>query len=307
MDFLPQRVVRFLKRKAHQPFLLSVAYIEPHYQNDLVRFVGPKGSEQRYANPFIPKDLRFFPDDWQSQLPGYYGCVASLDQAVGTILKTLSELGLSENTIVAFTSDHGCYFRSRNTEYKRSLHESSIHVPLVVQGPGFNRSLTVPRLVGMVDISPTLLASAGIPIPDTVQGRSAMPVPEGKTDQWRNEVSIQISEFAVSRALRTERWTYAVASPNRNQSPITPVPESEIYEQHKNYNLTEGSRPAPNANRYVEYQMYDLFSDPHHLVNMAGRNEALEAALQLRGRLKERIAEAGDHSAEIDSPYTPYP
>jgi arylsulfatase A-like enzyme len=307
VDFMTQRAVRFLREKAHEPFLLAVSYIEPHYQNDLVQFVGPKGSEQRYANPFVPKDLRFFPGDWPSQLPGYYGCVASIDEAVGTILRTLSELGLEKNTIVAFTSDHGCHFRTRNTEYKRSAHESSIHVPLVVQGPGFNRSLAVPQLVGMVDIAPTLLASAGVPIPDSMQGRSAMPVLQGKTDEWRNEVFIQMSEFAVGRVLRTEQWTYAVASPKRNASHITPVPQSEISKQHKNYNLTEGSRPAPYADRYVEYQMYDLYSDPHQLVNMAGRNETLETAVRLRGRLKERIAEAGDHSAEIDSPYFPYP
>ncbi len=307
VDFLTQRAVRFLKEKAHEPFLLAVAYLEPHYQNNLVRFVGPKGSEQRYANPFVPQDLRCFPGDWQSQLAGYYGCVSSIDQAVGTILKTLSDLGLEDNTIVAFTSDHGCHFRTRNTEYKRSPHESSIHVPLVAQGPGFNRSLSVPQLVGMVDISPTLLDAAGVSIPDTMQGRSAMPVLEGKTDQWPNEVFIQMAEFEVGRALRTERWTYAVASPNRTASRITPVPESELYEQHKNYNGSEGSRPAPYADRYVECQMYDLARDPHQLVNMSGRNEALEAAVRLRGRLKNRMAEAGDHAAEIDAPYFPYP
>ncbi len=306
VDFLTQRALRFLREKAQEPFLLAVAYVEPHYQNDMVRFVGPKGSEQKYANPFVPKDLRFFPGDWPSQLPGYYGCVASIDQAVGTILNELKELGLEKNTIVAFTSDHGCHFRTRNTEYKRSPHEGSIHVPLVIQGPGFNRSLSVPQLVSMVDIAPTLLDSAGVSIPAAMQGRSAMPVLEGKADEWRNEVFIHMAEFMVGRALRTERWTYAVASPKRDGR-IIPVPESELYEQHKIYNLMEGSKPEPYADRYVEYQMYDLYSDPYQLVNMAGRNEALEAAMQLRGRLKERMAEAGDHPAEIESPYFPYP
>lgn len=307
VDFLTQRAVRFLREKAREPFLLVVSYVEPHYQNDLVQFVGPKGSEKRYANPFVPEDLRFFPGDWPSQLPGYYGCVASVDQAIGTILKALTELRIEDHTIVAFTSDHGCHFRTRNTEYKRSPHESSIHVPLVIQGQGFSRSLTVPQLVGMVDISPTLLDSAGIPIPDSMQGRSAMPLLRGEADSWQNEIFIQMSEFVVGRALRTERWTYGVASPDRSASRITPVPESEIYEQHKNYNVSEGSKPAPYAEQYVEYQMYDLFSDPHELVNLSGRNEALEAALQLRGRLKQRMAEVGDHLAEIDSPYFPYP
>jgi arylsulfatase A-like enzyme len=258
------------------------------------------------VNPFVPEDLRPFPGDWPSQLPGYYGCVASIDQAVGTLRNTLAELGLAENTIVAFTSDHGCHFRTRNTEYKRSAHESSIHVPLVVEGPGFNRSLAVPQLVSMVDISPTLLAAAGVPVPDFMQGRSALPLLEGHTDQWRNEVFIQMAEFVVGRALRTERWTYAVASPQRAAAPIIPVPPSDTYAQHQNYNLSEGSQPAPYADRYVEYQLYDLYADPHQLVNLAGRNESLETAARLRERLKSRMQEAGDHPAEIDLPYFPY-
>ena len=182
VDFLAQRAVRFLRQASHQPFLLVVSQLEPHFQNDCNCFVGPQGYADRYANPFVPGDLKFFPGDWQKQLPDYYGCCASIDESVGTILGTLRELGMEENTIVVFLSDHGCHFRTRNSEYKRSPHESSIHIPLVIQGPGFNRSLSVPELTCQIDITPTLLQAAGLPIPASMQGRSFLPLLDRKVE-----------------------------------------------------------------------------------------------------------------------------
>jgi arylsulfatase A-like enzyme len=305
VDFITELAVRFLRQKQQKPFLLMVSDLEPHFQNDMKRFVGPKGYAERYANPMVPEDLRFYPGDWPSQLPDYYGCVAKIDEAVGTILKTLAEEGLGDNTIVAFLSDHGCHFRTRNTEYKRSAHESSVHVPLVMQGPGFNGSRVVSELVGMVDVAPTLLAAAGVSIPPSMQGKSALPLLERKTEGWSNEVFIQMSEFAVARALRTEQWTYAVASPVRGAE--TPIPRGERYTQYQTPNGSGGSKPAPYSDRYVEYQLYDLYSDPHQLVNLSGRDGYQETALELRERLKRKMEEIGDHPAEIGPPIFPYP
>jgi arylsulfatase A-like enzyme len=218
----------------------------------------------------------------------------------------LAEEGLEDHTIFAFTSDHGCHFKTRNTEYKRSPHESSIHVPLVVQGPGFDRARVVPQLVSMVDIAPTLLDAVGVSIPGSMQGRSAMPLLSGQTSGWRNEVFINLAEWVVGRALRTERWTYAVASTQRKGE--TPVPQNELYTQHTPlHNLSGGAKPAPFSERYTEYQMYDLFSDPYQLVNVSGREETLEDAATLRERLKRRMAEVGDHVSEIGPPIFPYP
>ncbi|MGH9469041.1 MAG: sulfatase-like hydrolase/transferase [Terriglobia bacterium] len=305
VDFITDLAVRFLRQKPREPFLLMVANLEPHFQNGLGRFVAPEGYAARYANPFVPHDLRFFPGDWPSQLPDYYGCVAKIDEAAGAILKTLAEEGLEDHTIFAFTSDHGCHFKTRNTEYKRSPHESSIHVPLVIQGPGFGRLQVIQQLVGMVDIAPTLLDAAGVPIPDTMQGKSAIPLLQGKTEGWRNEIFIQLAEFVTGRALRTEQWTYAVGSTQRG--PETPSPIRDRYREIQTHNLTGGSKPAPYADRYVEYQLYNLFSDPHQLVNLAGRDETLTVAEELRERLKSRMAEVGDHPAEIGPPIFPYP
>ena len=296
VDYLTQLAVKFLKQPQTKPFFLVLSQLEPHFQNDANAFLPPKEYETKYVNPFAPADLKFFPGDWQAQLPGYYGDCKRIDDCVGTLLQTLKEQNLLDNTIVAFISDHGCHFRTRNTEYKRSPHESSIHIPLLMQGPGFDHSRMIPELVSMVDVCPTLLNAMNVKIPSSVSGHSAMPLvnlSEGR-ESWRQEVLIQISESMVARALRTPQWTYCVADPAANTS------------------------TDPGSEHYDEYQMYDLFADPHQLLNLAGRKDvpslvhpdgdrALpELAAGLRERLIARMVEAGEAAPQI-TPARLYP
>lgn len=290
VNYLTDLAVRFLKQRHAKPFLLVVSQLEPHQQNDANAFLPPNGYIKRHQNPYAPKDLRFFPGDWQAQLPGYYGDCKSIDEFVGNIMKTLSEENLLDNTIVVFMSDHGCHFRTRNIEYKRSPHESSIHVPLILQGPGLNLSRKVAGLVSMIDIAPTLLDAIGVPVPNSMHGRSFIPLINrtGARENWRNEVFIQISESMVARALRTDQWTYCVADPN-----------------------LQGWK-YPSSRNYVEYQMYSIAADPHQLLNLAGRHDSPElvhydgerslpdVAAHLRERLIARMVEAGEEAPNIE-------
>ena len=274
VDFITDRVVGFLDAAPREPFFLVISYLEPHFQNDCNCFVAPNGYADKYRNAFVPPDLSFFPGDWQAQLPDYYGCIARVDENVGRLRQELTSRRLADHTILAFVSDHGCHFRTRNQEYKRSAHESSIHVPLVISGPRFNRSRTVHDLISHVDVAPTLLEAVGVPVPASMQGHSMMSAVEGGEASPRaDEAFVQISESMTGRALRTPQWTYVVA-----------VPDGTSHE---------------SAPRYTEYQLYDLYSDPHQLVNLAGRRETREIASQLRERLKARMAEAGEAPAEI--------
>ena len=129
-----------------------------------------------------------------------------------------------------------------------------------------------------VDVTePNLIAFA---VPDSMQGRSFLQLADGRVTSWRNEVFIQISESMTGRALRTPQWTYVVAQ-------------------------ADGKSQA-KASTYVEHQLYDLFSDPYQLVNLAGRRETRQIAAQLRARLLTRMKEAGEEPAEI-LPATLYP
>ena len=273
VDFITDRVVRFLRGQPREPFLLVISYLEPHFQNDCNCFVAPKGYAEHYRNSFVPGDLSFFPGDWQEQLPEYYGCIARVDENVGRLRQELAALHLADHTVVVFLSDHGCHFRTRNPEYKRSGHESSIHIPLIIAGSGFSGMRPVKNLVSQIDIAPTLLEVAGIAVPPTVQGHSFLSLVDGRRGDWRDEVFIQISESMTGRALRTPQWSYIVAEPN--------------------------GKSHPSASTYVEYQLYDLFADPHQLVNLAGRRETREISGYLRDRLLVRIKEAGEEPSQI--------
>jgi arylsulfatase A-like enzyme len=289
VDYLTQRAVQFLRQKQEKPFLLVLSQLEPHFQNDLNAFAPPKGFRERYINSFVPGDLRFFPGDWDEQMPNYYGDIKSIDDSVGTILKTLDEQELTGNTIFLFISDHGCHFRTRNEEYKRSPHESSIHIPLLVQGPGFNQARMLRDLVSMIDVTPTLLDAAGVKVHSSMMGRSLLPLLNDPAVRkaWPQEAFIQISQSMVARALRTDQWTYCVADPT-------------LTGEH------------PYSKNYVEYQMYNLTSDPHQLVNLAGRRDVpklvhyfgervdMDIADHLRQRLLAHMAEAGDPPAIIE-------
>ncbi len=284
IDFITGRAVRFLKQPHDKPFLLFVSQLEPHQQDDLHRMVAPKGYAERYMNPVVPADLRNIPGDWQEQLPDYYGCVQKIDESVGTIMKTLEEQNLLENTIVAFISDHGCHFKIRNTEYKRSPHDASIRIPFVFTGPGFDHSMMREEIVNMIDLTPTLLAAAGAPIPKSMKGRNLMPLLTSREAQenWDNTAYIQISESMVGRAIRTRQWCYCVAD--------------------RSMKGTE----APSSMHYDEYQMYNLADDPYQQVNLAARLEYREEAARLRELLLKRMGEAGEEIAEI-SPAHLYP
>ena len=278
VDFLTDRAERFLRQKQDKPFFLFISQLEPHQQNDMGQPIAPKGVAATYANSAAPADLRFFPGTWQAQLPDYYGCIEAIDKSVGRVGKVLEETGQAENTIFVFLSDHGCHFMTRNAEYKRSPHNSSIRVPLIVDGPGFRGKEQVPELIGLIDVAPTLLDAIGVPAPATWKGRSAMPLlnDPAAREHWPNRQLIQISESMTGRALRTPDWTYCVADPT-------------------------GDTKHPAAASYTEWQMYDQRADPNELVNLAGRKEYRLKADELREQLKQVMRVAGEPDPQIVS------
>jgi arylsulfatase A-like enzyme len=278
VDFITDRVEKFLREKQEKPFLLVISQLEPHQQNDMGQPIAPKGFAERYLNATVPGDLKALPGTWQAQLPDYYGCVESIDTSVGRVRKILEEEHLAEDTIFVFLSDHGCHFMTRNQEYKRSTHNSSLRVPLLIDGPGFEHGRQISELVGMVDIAPTLMEAAGITVPSGVKGRSFFPLLTSAEarQSWSNEQLIQISESMTGRAIRTKQYTYCVADPT-------------------------GITNVPASNNYHEYQMYDQGADPHELVNLAGRKEYKESADALRYQLKKLMSSAGEVAPEIVS------
>jgi arylsulfatase A-like enzyme len=289
VDYLTDLAVKFLRQKQEQPFFLVLSQLEPHQQNDLNGFAPPKGYDVKFRNPYVPPDLRPLPGDWPYQLANYYGDCKAIDQSMGRVFQTLKEQGLEDDTIVIFLSDHGCHFRTRNVEYKRSPHDSSTHIPLIIQGPGFNHSRMINEMVSLVDVMPSLLAALGLPIPDTVQGRNFLPLltDAAAREAWQNEVFVQVSETETARALRTPDWTYVALAP---QADIHTDPGSLHYQDYQLYANAEIAQTVNLCGR----------DDRPDLIHYFGWRSIREVTDQLRERLIARMVEAGEARPRIE-------
>jgi arylsulfatase A-like enzyme len=276
IDALTDATIRYIDANQSKPFFLFVSYLEPHFQNHIDDYPPPDGYRERYTGRWIPPDLAALGGTTHQHLGGYYGMVKRLDEALGRLLDALKSLHLLDNTIVLFTADHGCHFKTRNSEYKRSCHESSIRIPTALQGGCFNGGGRIRELVSLVDLPPTLLDAAGLPVPKEMQGRSIVPLTRGQHEGWPEEVFVQISESQVARAVRTRRWKYSVTAPG-----------------------IEGWK-QPGSDSYREEFLYDLLSDPHELRNLIDLESHRKVAAVMRQRLLKRMVEAGEAKPKIE-------
>ena len=154
--------------------------------------------------------------------------------------------------------------QTRNLEYKRSPHDASIRIPLVLSGPGFRGGVRRRDLATNLDLVPTLVHAGGGGDPG-LDGR-----PLQSDVACPADLLVQISESQIGRALRTPTHTYAVRAPTRN--PLA------------------GHR-RPNAERYIETHCYDNVHDPHQLTNLAGMPETADLRRNLAATLAARIRE----------------
>jgi arylsulfatase A-like enzyme len=213
----------------------------------------------------MPPDLETLRGTAPYHLGGYYGMVRRLDETFGRLMDALRSLDMLDDTVVLFTSDHSCHFKTRNDEYKRSCHESSIRVPTFLTGPGFTGGGEVRALFSTIDVAPTLIDAAGLTIPPDMAGRSILPVVRDPKAPWRDDVFFQISETETGRGVRTKRWKYAVTAP---------------YDDAQAASAT-----------YREAFLYDLENDPYELVNLAGMSTFRPVADEMQARLLNWIAE----------------
>lgn len=141
----------------------------------------------------------------------------AVDDGLGRIMESLEETGILDDTFVLFTSDNGFFYGEHNLSLERRLpYEESIRTPLIVRYPPVTEAgEVVPGLVASVDLAPTVLEIAGVPVGDHVQGTSFVPLLAGDTSRGRNSVLVEFYTYENPfpwlmdmdyRALRTERY-----------------------------------------------------------------------------------------------------
>ena len=258
--------------EGEKPFFLFVSQLEPHHQNDHHCFEGPRETVEQFRDYPIPPDLSFLDGDYRECYPDYVAAIQRLDENVGKLVDKLKEKGIYDNTVIIYTSDHGCHFKTRNAEYKRTCHDSATHTPLIIAGGGFRGGRTEERLVSLIDLPPTLLSIAGIPVPESYMGYDLCR--QLDSPFARDCVFMQISESQVGRAVRTDRFKYAVRAPKNGEI-------------------------CHDARVYFEDYLYDLQNDPYETTNLVRDERYAKTRAQMRLLLKREMRRAGEAEPTI--------
>ena len=271
-DVQTDLAVEFIKKNKQAPFCLFMSFGPPH---------NPYKAPEKYVEMYKDRKLTErpnVPDGNTKRLRQYYAMVTSLDACMGRINDVLNEAGVSKDTIVIFSSDHGDMLGSQGHRLKQRPWEESINIPFIVRYP---RKVKARQrrdwIVSSVDVMPTLLGLCDISIPAQVQGMDYSATFIGESKKQRDAAFL----FNVHRGggpntdwrgIRTKEWTYA-------------------------YHYSG------------DWVMYNLKNDPYQLKNLIGdpkyaakKKQLKEQLESMRKALGESLPLAGEKPAPIRLP-----
>jgi len=217
-------MIEYLKsRNSTKPLCLFLSWGPPHHPYNVVpgKYLDMYKSEEIRGRPNCPEVPR-------QDLQGYYAQTTFLDDQFGKLVQALDELGIRENTILVFSSDHGDMHGSHGLYKKQWPWDECIKVPFLLSYPKAIQPGTVFRFpINAIDVMPTLLGLAGVNIPETVEGVDLSPYIRGEKDDppesvmFMNPCSFEIGDARGEdqyptyrgrqmqyRGLRTNRYTY---------------------------------------------------------------------------------------------------
>jgi N-sulfoglucosamine sulfohydrolase len=262
-----------------EPFFLSVGFFETHRN-----FLSPPSlRDSLYSLP--PANLPDTPET-RRDMAAYKGSARSLDQGVGSVLEALDAHGLSDNTLIVFTTDHGLAFPGS----KATLFDRGLGVMLILRGPGgWSGGKVIDALVSHIDIYPTLCEMVGIDRPGYLQGASLMPLIRDHAPSVRDAIFAEMTWHAAyepQRAVRTERWKYIRRFGDRT----TPVLPNCDDSPSKDLLLSLGW-----GEREIAFeQLYDLAFDPNEAANLAQDPAHAHIRRELSERLERWMTDTDD-------------
>ena len=243
-EVITDYAVDFIQNRAQdQPFCLSISFNAAHAEdNDRIPGSGhypwPKTVDGLYEDveistpridttqykslpEFFTNSLnreRYFwrwdtPEKYDTNMRAYYRMISGIDQAVGRILKTLQDEGITEETLIIYTADNGYYGGNRGFAGKWTHFEESMRIPMIVYDPRIEESASVDHsLVLNIDIPATILNAGGIDIPESYQGQSLLPLTRGETNPrkvflW--EHLWEIDFIPKWEGVRTDQYSFA--------------------------------------------------------------------------------------------------
>jgi arylsulfatase A-like enzyme len=205
---------------------------------------------------------------YQRYMHDYLSTAASLDRNIGRLLDYLDQHGLSRNTLVIYLSDQGFYLGEHGWFDKRFMYEESMKTPMLARFPGVIKpGEKIGELVLNVDIAPTALAVAGLPIPDSIQGRSMLPIFTHTEKKARDAVYYHYYEWGEHSVI-----------------PHFGI-RTKDYKLIRFYQVTD------------RWELYDLRKDPHEMHNLFGKQGYSKVTASLTKRLNELIVQYDDSEA----------
>lgn len=218
--FVAQNAIEFLQRRPTEPFFLTASFFAPH---------SPMVAPQRFLDLYQPDNLKLpkYPEGWslpqssvchnpalvRSLMQGYYAMISEVDEKIGQILSALDDAGLTEQTMIIFSSDHGEWLGDHGKFGKGYPADDAIsRIPLVVAFPEKKPpARRLSEIVEGVDILPTLLEVAGVQTPPWLQGQSLRPVMTG----GHRTNPDALTEGRGWKTLRTPDYRYLVHDDGR--------------------------------------------------------------------------------------------
>lgn len=301
-DILTDYAVKYISRERDKPFCLYLSHKAVHSPFDPgpkykdiysdINLIEPPNFNDNYAGK--PKWLRggyAYPTDKKKEVPdslapkkwdpkhkrrlNYWRTLRAVDDGVGRILQVLEKEGKLDNTVIVFAGDNGYMHGEHRRGDKRVIYEESIRIPLIMRyPPKVKPDSTIDQIVLNIDMAPTLLDLAGAPIPATVQGRSVVPLLEGKTKGWRTSFLYEYymdltDQLPHMLGVRTEDWKYVC------------FPDIDDIDE-----------------------MYDLKNDRYEMKNLALDPKYSEKKKELKKELENLLKETGYDRKKIrNNPY----
>jgi len=303
-DVLVDQAIERFERfsNGRQPFYIQIGFHEPHrikgsHEPDTTMgFIGDEMEPDDELGIHVPPYL-LDDDGTRADLAELQGAIHSLDRQVGRLLDALDRFGLTDNTLVVATTDHGIAM----PRAKCTLYDPGIEAALIMRLPnrGWSDGRVIPHMISNVDLFPTLVELAGLPVDERVQGRSLRPLLDGEPYTPREHVFSELTYhdyYDPRRAIRTATHKLIV---NFSTAPSFMDPTQSWQPR---------SRPAFPINPATDYhqpiELYDLTLDPWEQDNRADDPSFASIRADLLSRLATWMRETADPllSGPVTSP-----
>ncbi len=207
--------------------------------------------------------------------------IHAIDVMVGNLRSFLKEIGEDENTIIVFTSDNGLFLGEHGLGGKTILYDESVHVPMIVYSPFFNKKTKGKKINELVvgqDIPATILEMCGVQTPESYQGKSVLPLIDGKNKDWREDIFLENlftdQGYPRQEGVRSKQYKY-IRSFSKENDRNKYVP---------NQSIQTNEEP-------IYEELFDILKDPKEKNNLAGNKDYLKILNEYRQMCKTLVSE----------------